>query len=146
MNKNIVAIHEIKPVLILDKPVYVGISVLDLSKLFMHDYHYNYFKRKFVAKLLFTDTDSLDCEIKTEKDVYKIFYKDKHLFDLSNYPKDSLFYDLTNINKIVKMEDESEGKINDEFVRLKPKMYSIKYVDGKENKTGKKPIMLLLKI
>ena len=91
MNKNIVAIHEIKPVLTLDKPVYVGFSVLDLSKLFMYDYHYNYFKRKFVAKLLFTDTDSLDCEIKTEKDVYKIFYKDKHLFDLSNYPKDSLF-------------------------------------------------------
>ena len=44
------------------------------------------------------------------------------------------------------MEDESEGKINDEFVRLKPKMYSIKYVDGKENKTGKKSTVLLLKI
>ena len=69
-NKNLAAIHEIKPVLRLDKLICVGFSVLDLSKLFMYDYHYHYIKKKIDDKLLFTDTDSLVYEIKTEEDVY----------------------------------------------------------------------------
>ena len=92
-------------------------------------------KRKFDAKLLFTDTDSLTYEIKTE-DAYEDFYKDKDLCDFSNYPKDSKFYDPSNMNEIGKMKDESEGK-NIEFVGLKSKMYSLKTVDGKEKKIGK---------
>ena len=59
-----------------------------------------------------------------------MFYEDKDLFDFSNYPKNSMFYDLTNINEISKMKDESEGKINIEFVGLKSKMYSLTDVDG----------------
>ena len=59
-----------------------------------------------------------------------MFYEDKYLFDFSNYPKNSMFYDLTNINEISKMKDESEGKINIEFVGLKSKMYSLTDVDG----------------
>ena len=75
--KIFVGIHEIKPVLKLDKPIYVGFSVLELSKLFMYDFHYNYVKRKYNTKLLLTDTDNLVYEIKTD-DVYEAFYKDKH--------------------------------------------------------------------
>ena len=59
-----------------------------------------------------------------------MFYEDKYLFDFSNYPKNSMFYDLTNINEISKMKDESEGKINIEFVGLKSKVYSLTDVDG----------------
>ena len=136
-SKDLIAIHEIKPVLILDKPIYVGISIPDLSKLFMYDYHYNHIKRKLDANLIFTYAGSLTYEIKTEEDIYEIFCKDENLFDFSNYPKHSKFYDLFNINEIGKMKDESEAKIITEFVGLKSKMYSLINVDDKENKKGK---------
>ena len=83
-SKTFFAIHEIKPVLTLNKPVYVGFSILDLSKLLMYELHYKYIKSKFDTKLLFTDTDSLLYEIKTE-DVYEDFYQDKNWFDFSDY-------------------------------------------------------------
>ena len=86
-----VAIHGIKPVLTLDKPIYVGFSILDLSKYLMYEFHYKYIKGKYDAKLLFTDTDSLLYEIKTE-DVYEDFSKEKSLFDFSDYPQDSIFF------------------------------------------------------
>ena len=86
--KDYAAIHEIKPVLILNKPIYVGFTVLELSKWLMYDFHCNFIKKNFDAELLFTDTDSLAYEIKSE-DVYEEFFKQKHLFDFSNYPKDS---------------------------------------------------------
>ena len=61
-SRNFVAIHEIKPVLILDKPIYVEFNILDLRKLSMYEFHYNYTKVTYGsgAKLLFTDTDSLN--------------------------------------------------------------------------------------
>ena len=94
-DKNYAAIHEIKPVLTLNKPIYVGFTVLELSKWLMYDFHYNFIKKNFDAKLLFTDTDGLTYEIKSE-DVYEEFFKHKHLFDFSNYPKDSKFFDPIN--------------------------------------------------
>ena len=89
--KNYAAIHEIKPVLTLNKPIYLGFTVLELSKWLMYDFHYNFIKKHFDAELLFTDTDSLTYEIKSE-DVYEEFFKHKHLLDFSNYPKDSKFF------------------------------------------------------
>ena len=69
----------------LNKPIYVGFNLLDLSKWFMYNFHYKYIKNKFDAKLLFTDTDSLVYEIKTE-DVYEDFYQEKNLLHFSDYP------------------------------------------------------------
>ena len=86
--------------------------------------------------MLFTDTDSLTYEIKSEN-VYEEFFKWKDLFDFSNYSKDSKFFDETNKKVIGKMKDESEGKIIDEFVGLKSKMHSMKNIDGKESNTAK---------
>ena len=116
-SKNFVVIHKIKPVLILNKPIYARFSILDLSTLLMYEFHYKYIKRKFDAKLLLTDIDSLVCEIKTE-DVYEDFYEDKNLFNFSDYLK-SKFFDLINKNVIGKMKDEFKGKIISEFVGLK---------------------------
>ena len=62
-NKKFAAIHEIKPVLTLNKPMHVGFTVLELSKWLMYDFHYN-FNKKIDANLLCTDTDSLNYEIK----------------------------------------------------------------------------------
>ena len=77
-DKNYATINEIKPVLTLNKPIYVGFTVLELSKWFFnkvvmeYDFHYNFIKKHFDAELLFTDTDSLTHEIKSE-DVYEDF-------------------------------------------------------------------------
>ena len=88
-------------------------------------------KKHFDAELLFTDTDSLTYEVKS-KDVYEEFFKHKHLFDFSNYPEDSKFFDKANKKVIDKMKDESEGKIIDEFAGLNSKMYSVFSDDGKD--------------
>ena len=91
--KNFAAIHEIKHVLVLNKPIYIGFTVLELSKYLMYDFHYNFIKKNFYADLLFTDTNSLTYEIKS-KDVYEEFFKYKHLFDFSEYK--SKIFDSTN--------------------------------------------------
>ena len=73
--KNYAAIHEIKPVLTLNKPIYVGFTVLELTKWLMYDFHYRFIKNLFDAELLFTDTDSLTYELKS--DVYEEFLSTK---------------------------------------------------------------------
>ena len=102
----------------------------------MYDFHYNFINKHFNTELLFTDTESLTCQIKS-KDDYEEFFKHKHLFGFSNYLKDLKFFDPTNKKVIGKMKDEKEGKINHEFVGLNSKMYSIKNTDGKESNTSK---------
>ena len=130
------AIHEVKPVLVVNKPIYVGFTVLDLSKWKRYDFHYNFIKKNFNAELLSTDTGSLTYEIKS-KDVYEKLFKWKHLFDFTNCSKDSKFFNETNKKIIGKMKDEFDGVIVDEFVSLKSKLYSMKNIDGKECNTAK---------
>ena len=86
--------------------------------------------------MLLTDTDSLTYEIKS-KDVYEEFFKYKHLFDFSNYAKNSKFFDQANKKVIGIMKDESEGKIIGEFFGLKSEMHSMRNIDGKESNTAK---------
>ena len=81
--------------------------------------------------MLFTDTDSLVYEIKGE-DVYQKSYSDKHLFDFSEYPVNSKFYDRANKKVLGKMKDEFKGKIINEFVGLKSNMYSLISMDDEE--------------
>ena len=130
-DKNFVAIHFAKTVLTLKKRISVGFSILELSKLLMYQFHYDYVLRTFNVKLLFTDTDSLVYEIK-DGNVYNQCFKDKHLFDFSGYPKDSAYYDILNKKVLGKMKDESDGVKISEFVGLERKMYSLISVDDKE--------------
>ena len=102
----------------------------------MYDFHYNFIKKNFNAELLLTDTDSLAYEIKSEN-VYEEFFKHKDLFDFSNYPKDSKFFDETNKKVIGKIKDEFGGIIVETFVGLKSKMYSMNKTDGKECNAAK---------
>ena len=90
-NENLFAINRIKEELVLNRPIYVGMAILDLSKLLMYDFHYNYMLKKYNIKLMFTDTDSIFYEIKPD-DVYKDLFQDKELFDNSDYPKNSEFF------------------------------------------------------
>ena len=79
-DKNYAAIHEIKPVLTLNKPIYVGFTALELSKWLMYGFRYNFIKNFFDAELLFTDTGSLTYEIKSG-DIYENLLGHKHLLD-----------------------------------------------------------------
>ena len=150
-SKDFVAIHEIKPVLILNKPIYIGFSILYLSKYSMYELHYKYITSKFDAKLLFIDTSSLVYEIKTE-DVYEDFDEDKNLFNFGDHPLDSKFFDLVNRKVIGKMKDEFKGKVINGFVGLKSKIYSLISVDdeevteakGVDKKIRRKELMLCL--
>ena len=97
-NENLMAVHKVKETLTLNRPAYVGMCILDLSKMLMYDFHYNYIKKKYSnrARLLFTDTDSLTYEIEAE-DVYKDFWNNKDMFDNSDYPESSAYH--CNVNK-----------------------------------------------
>ena len=137
-NENLVAVHKIKETLTLNRPAYVGMCILDLSKTLMYDFHYNYIKAKYgnKAKLLFTDTDILTYEIKA-KDVYKDFWNDKDKFDNSGYSESSIYFDKTNKKVIGKFKDEAAGLPICEFVGLRSKMYSYIKDDQKGGKTAK---------
>ena len=137
-NENLVAVHKIKETLTLNRPAYVGMCILDLSKTLMYDFHYNYIKEKYnnKAKLLFTDTDSLTYEIEAE-DVYRDFWNDKDRFDNSDYPENSPYFDKTNKKVIGKFKDEACGIPITEFVGLRSKMYSYIKDNYKGEKTAK---------
>ena len=123
---NLAAIHEKKICLTLNKPIYVGFTVLETSKWEMYNFHYNFMIRKFNTRLLFTDTDSLCYELH-EKNPYKKMYKYKELFDLSNFPKSSKYYCDENKKIVGKMKDEYGGKSILKFVGLKSKTFNTRW-------------------
>lgn len=135
-NEDLTAVHCLQASLKLDKAIQVGFSILDLSKTLMYEFHYDYMKKKYPqCRLLFTDTDSLCYDIPT-KDIYKDMEQDAELFDTSDYPTDHFLHSEKNKKVLGKMKDECAGIPIEEFVGLRPKMYSMVY-GGKEKKTAK---------
>ena len=143
LSENLCAIQMRKADVYFNKPIYLGMCILDISKILMYDFHYNYIKSKYgnKSKLLFTDTDSLCYEIQTD-DFYKdtINDVDHGLFDTSNIPKDHSSGLPSGANKKVVgiFKDEAGGKIIEEFVGLRAKLYSYRMFESrKETKTCK---------
>ena len=136
-NENLVAVHKIKQKLYMNQPIYVGFSILDLSKYHMYNFHYGFVKNRYGSdsKLLFTDTDSLCYEITTE-DFYRDMYDNKEQFDLSDMKLEQ-FKNVENKKVVGKFKDETQGIPICEFIGLRSKMYSIKLDDDSEKKTAK---------
>ena len=140
-DENLVAVHMKRTKLKFNKPVYCGMAILDISKSLMYDFHFNYILPKYEKnqKLLFTDTDSLCYEIETE-DFYKDISGDvEDNFDTSNFPKDHPSGIPVGKNKKVPamMKDEAGGRIIEEFIGLRAKLYSYRVFEGKEEKKCK---------
>ena len=103
--KRLVAIHEKKELLTLNKPIYVECTVLELSKLEMYKFHYDFMKKNSDSVNTFvTDTDSIIYEI--SENSYEIMHQHKEFFNLSNYPRNSKYYCIDNEKVLAKMKDE----------------------------------------
>ena len=103
------------------KPVYVGQAVLDLSKVLMYDFYYNYIKSRYGAKCnLLTDTDSFLYEIRdTKSDLYMDMEDYTYLFDTSDYPPDHFLHSDRNKRVLAKFKDETNGKAVEKFCGLR---------------------------
>ena len=121
---DLVGIEMQKVKCLINKPTYVGFTVLELSKLHMYKFHYDHLKQWYPeADLLFTDTDSLVYHIRTD-DLYTELAAHREHFDFANYPIDHPSYGDENKMAVGKMKDEAAGNLVSEFVGLRPKMYS----------------------
>ena len=116
-----------KKEIVYDKPIYVGTSILDLSKLCMMDFHYNTIHKNFEGRynLLYSDTDSVVYSIKHD-DIYEWIKQNKQYFDMSDSKRPEL-KDNTNKKVLGKMKDEMNSLLMTEFLALNPKVYSINY-------------------
>ena len=122
-----------------NKPIYLGLSMLEISNTLMYEFWYDYMKPKYndKVKLCYIDTDSFIMKIKTN-----YFYKDiasdvENRFDTSNYEVNRPLPTGKNKKIIGLMKDELGGKIITEFVTLRSKTYSFLTDDGKEDKKAK---------
>ena len=123
----------------MNKPIYLGLSILDISKTLMYKFWYDFMKPQYDndVKLCYMDTDNFVINIKTE-DFYKDIANDvEKRFDTSNYEVDRPLPTGKNKKVIGLMKDELGGKIIMEFVTLRPKTYSYLTDDGKEDKKAK---------
>ena len=134
------AIIEMKKVKVkMNKPIYLGLSILELSKITMYEFWDDYVKSKYMdnARLCYMDTDSFVINVKTE-DFYKDIAEDvKERFDTSNFSYDRLLPIGMNKKVVGLMKDELGGGIINEFVALRPKAYSYRTDDLVELKMAK---------
>ena len=131
----------------MNKPIYLGLSILEFSKLLMHEFWYDYMKPNYGdnVKLCYMDTDSFIMNIKTE-DFYKDIANDvEKRFDTSSYEVDRTLSTGKNKKVIGLMKDELGGRVITEFVALRPKTYSYLTDDCKEDKKAKRTKKCVIK-
>jgi hypothetical protein len=134
----LVAIHMRVTSVLYNKPLAVGVAVLDISKTFMYAFHYGFVRRRYgdKARLLFTDTDSLTYSIETP-DVYRDMAEDLAHFDTSDYPRGHFCQSDANKKVVLKMKDESNGVPIRAFAGLRAKMYCFLRADRGADATAK---------
>ena len=140
INPDLVSLELKHPLLKIDKPVYLGVAILDLAKYYMYHFHYyvmkDFYKHK--ARLLYTDTDSLLYEVQTD-DLYadlKLNFPTEK-FDFSNYDPNHPLFCVDNKRVPGCFKDETKGHVIEKFVGLRSKMYAIKVKDHDEVKAAK---------
>ena len=136
--ETLAAVHMEKTKLLFNKPIYVGMCILDLSKTVMYKFHYDVMLQRYdrsCIKLLYTDTDSTIYHIRTS-DIYKDFIGMQEELDTSDYPKTHPSHSAKNKKVPGKFKDEVNGKIIEKFIGLRPKMYALN-VEGDIKKKAK---------
>eukprot|EP00438_Fugacium_kawagutii_P020498 Skav224682 [mRNA] locus=scaffold1804:148653:149879:+ [translate_table: standard] len=137
INEELAGVEKTKTVLKLNKPIYLGMSILDLSKVHMYSFYYDVLKAKYQddIRLIYNDTDSYVIQTFTD-DIYEDWMEIKEHMDFSGYDKNHPCWDATNKKVLGKFKDECDGKIITNFIALRPKMYCLKIFN--ENKVEKK--------
>ena len=125
-NEDLVGVELKKVKLLMNRPTYVGFSILELSKTLMYNFWYKTLKAKYGSKisLCFTDTDSFCAVVETD-DIYEDMKVDADQYDFSGYPTSHPCHDLTNKKVIGKFKDEMDSDVLESCVALKSKMYSL---------------------
>ena len=139
IDENTLIVVKKKKTITLRKPIYIGFSILDISKTLMYDFHYKFAKPNLPnAQLCYMDTDSFIYHIPMSQDaVNKVLKEHADKFDFSNYDKEHGNYSTENKKVIGKMKDELGGIAMEEFIGLRSKMYSCKIADGSGIKKAK---------
>jgi len=126
INDDLVMVRGTRLKVKLNKPIAVGFAILELSKLTIYDFYYEHLKPKYMDRctLLFTDTDSLCCEIETT-DIFDDMRQDLQNYDTSNFDPKHPLYSMSNHRVLGKMKSETGSEAPSEFVGLRAKMYSL---------------------
>ena len=136
-SKNLMGCEVCKIKVVMNKPVYPGQAILDLSKIVMYEFHHNYMRPKFDnLQLCYMDTDSLIYDIKTEDFYANISDDVPTRFDTSGYCDRPLPIGM-NKKVVGLMKDELGGAVMTEFIALRPKFYSFRKLSGMEDKKCK---------
>jgi len=139
IEENLIIIKRKNRNIYLNKPIYLGFTVLELSKMKIYDFHYNTMLSLYspsICRLCFTDTDSFLYYIQTEN-LYQDLEKIQDELDTSDYPPSHPLYSTKNKKVLGKWKDEMNSETMIEFVGLKAKMYSFLTEKGDEKKVGK---------
>ncbi|VVC42688.1 Hypothetical protein CINCED_3A020940 [Cinara cedri] len=127
-SKDLMAVHMNNEEIKFDKPIYVGFAILDISKIFMYNFHYDVMKKTYGSKLntVYSNTDFLVYEIRKNNFFDDLKYKLLTHFETSNYPKIHYCFDDCRKNQPGFFKDEMKSEILTEFLALRPTLYTYK--------------------
>lgn len=139
-NENLVAVESYKDEIKLNKPIGIGVCILELSKLKMYDFHYNFMLKNYSpeqCKITYTDTDSFIYHL-NGRNIYDVIRENPDHFDTSDYPQNNVFGIQQHNKKVYGvMKDEANGNILTKFVGLRSKMYCYQIQNGRVSKRAK---------